>query len=342
MGVEYTGMSSRRHAIAAALLALGVGGCGGSSSDLAPAAEPARSPPAVARPEGRVIALGHKPEGMVADGRTGLLAVGLTNPDRLALVDMDSGRVVRRIPLPEAPRHLALARPGGPVLVPAEKGNKLVQVSLPSGRKRVIGVGRLPHDAAAGPHGRIFVGNEGGDTVSVVERGREVRRLPAPVQPGGVAVSTDRSLMAVVGVSERALELFDARDLRRRGKIDVGIGPTHVVARGRRFFVVDTRGGGLLEVRTDRPDLRIHRRTNLPGGPYGITFDLPRKRFWVTLTKTNQVVELTDRRRLREFPTVRQPNSVAVDPRTGRVFVASRADGTLQSFLPSKLEDGRR
>jgi len=31
---------------------------------------------------------------------------------------------------------------------------------------------------------------------------------------------------------------------------------------------------------------------------------------------------------------VRQPNSVAVDARTGRVFVASRADGTLQAFDP--------
>ena len=54
------------------------------------------------------------------------------------------------------------------------------------------------------------------------------------------------------------------------------------------------------------------------------------------------MVQLTDRRRLRSFPTVRQPNSVAVDPETGRVFVASRADGTLQSFLPPVYEDGRR
>jgi hypothetical protein len=30
------------------------------------------------------------------------------------------------------------------------------------------------------------------------------------------------------------------------------------------------------------------------------------------------------------LPTVRQPNSVAADPRTGRVLVASRSDGTLQ------------
>ncbi len=316
--------------------------CGGGSGDgLAPAAEPSRSPVPATKPAGDTIPLGHKPEGMVADPRTRLLAVGLTNPDLLALVDMDTRRVVKRIPLPEAPRHLALVGPGGPVLVPAEKAGELVTVDLPGGRLRRIKVDRQPHDAAAA-RGRVFVGNEGGDTLSVLRGGREVRRLRAPVQPGGVAVSSDGRLVAVVGVSERALELRDTRTLRSRGKIDVGVGPTHIAARGRRFFVVDTRGGGLLEVRTERGDLRIHRRTNLPGGPYGLTYDPPRKRFWVTLTKTNQVVQLTERRRLRVFPTVRQPNSVAVDPRSGRVFVASRADGTLQSFLPPRLADGRR
>ncbi len=320
--------------IAIATAALALAGCGGSGGGLAPAAEPAKSPLVARAPMGRVIELGHKPEGMVADASTRILAVGLTNPDRLALVNMDSGKVVRRIDLPEAPRHLALAAGGGAVLVPAEKSNQLVEVTLPGGRKQVIPVGRQPHDAAAAPNGRIFVGNEGGDTLSVLEGGRELRRLAAPVQPGGVAVSADGRLVAVLGVSERALELYDSDSLRSRGKIDVGVGPTHVVACGRRFFVVDTRGGALLEVRPDGGDLRVHRRTNLPGGPYGITFDPPRKRFWVTLTKTNEVVELTDRRRLRKFPTVRQPNAVAVDPYTGRVFVASRADGTLQSFVP--------
>jgi DNA-binding beta-propeller fold protein YncE len=38
---------------------------------------------------------------------------------------------------------------------------------------------------------------------------------------------------------------------------------------------------------------------------------------------------------LRTFPTVPQPNSVAVDPRSGRVFVASRKDGTLQLLDPT-------
>jgi len=327
----------RRSALALACGLALAPGCGGSQSTLAPAAEPAASPPLERRPAGRVIPIGNKPEGLAADPRTRLLAVGLTNPDLLALVDMDSLEVVRRIPLPESPRHLRLARPGGPVLVPAERSDDLVEVFLPGGRLRRTQVGDFPHDAASDGHGRIFVGDEGGDTMSVVADGERVQRLPVPVQPGGVATSEGGNLVAVVGVSERALELFDTRSLRRLGKIDVGVGPTHVVARGRRFFVVDTRGDGLLEILTE-PQLRIHRRTPLPGAPYGVAADPVRKRFWVTLTETNEVVELTDRRPLREFPSVRQPNTVAVDPVTGRVFVASRSDGTLQIIDPPPFE----
>jgi len=320
-------------ALTCTLLLILLAGCGGSDDGLSPAAEPAVSPPLTERPAGRVIPIGNKPEGLVADPKTRLLAVGLTNPDLLALVDMDTLEVVRWIPLPESPRHLRLARPGGPVLVPAERSDQLIEVFLPGGRLRRTGVGDFPHDAASDGRGRVFVGDEGGDTLSVVENGRRVQQLSAPVQPGGVVTSQDGGLVAVVGVSERALELFDSQSVRRLGKIDVGVGPTHVVAHGNRFFVVDTRGDGLLEILTE-PDLRIHRRTPLPGAPYGVAADPARKRFWVTLTETNEVVELTDRRQLRSFPTARQPNTVAVDPVTGRVFVASRTDGMLQIIDP--------
>ena len=315
----------------AAGILVAVTACGGSGDGLAPAAEPSRSPPLGDRPEGTVIPVGNKPEGLAFDPATRLLAVGLTDPDRLALVDAGSGRVVKRVPLPESPRHLQLARPGGPVLVPAERADALALIALPSGRMRTVRVGRFPHDAAAA-RGRIFVGNEFGDSVSVVEDDRVIRTLRAPRQPGGVAATSDREHVGVIGVRERALEVFDARSLASTGKISVGLGPTHIVGAGGRFFVVDTRGDGLLEISLD--PLRVHRRTHLDGGPYGIALDRSRRRFWVTLTARNEVAELTDRRRLRVFPTVRQPNSVAVDPASGRVFVASRKDGSLQFFDP--------
>jgi DNA-binding beta-propeller fold protein YncE len=318
-------------AVAAVALSAALTACGGSSDRLPPAAEPARSPPLHREPAGWVVPVGHKPEGLAFDPATGLLAVGLTGPDRLALVDADSGRTVRRIRLPESPRHLELGAPGGPVLVPAERADAIAEVSLPHGRLRTTRVGRFPHDAASA-RGRLFVGDELGHTLSVVAHGRRIKVLPAPRQPGGVAASADRAHVGVVGVRERALEVFDTRTLKSVGKLSVGIGPTHVVGAGQRFFVVDTRGDALLEVRLD--PLRVHRRTHLCGAPYGIALDPERRRYWVTLTARNEVAELTDHRVLRRFPTVRQPNSVAVDPRSGRVFVASRRDGTLQFFDP--------
>ena len=319
------------HLVAAlALGAAALAACG-SSDRLAPAAEPARSPPLERDPAGTVVPIGHRPEGLAFDPVTGLLAVGLTNPDRLALVDGDTGRTVRRVPLPESPRHLKLAAAGGPVLVPAERADAIAAVSLPAGQVRSTDVGRFPHDAVRA-RGRLFVGDELGHTLSVVEGDRRIEALPAPRQPGGVAATTDRRHVGVIGVRERALEVFDTKTLESEGEVSVGIGPTHVVGGGTRFFVVDTRGGALLEVRLD--PLRVHRRTHLGGTPYGIVLDPERRRYWVTLTAHNQVAELTDRRVLRHFPTVRQPNSVAVDSSTGRVFVASRLDGTLQFFDP--------
>jgi hypothetical protein len=59
---------------------------------------------------------------------------------------------------------------------------------------------------------------------------------------------------------------------------------------------------------------------------------------WVTLTDSNRLVGLrltTDGLRpFANLPTVRQPNSVAVDVASGRVAVAGSANGILQLLTP--------
>ncbi len=97
--------------------------------------------------------------------------------------------------------------------------------------------------------------------------------------------------------------------------------------------MVDTRGDSLLEVRTT-PKPVVHRRIPLAGRPYGVAIDRRRKRLWVTLTERNQLVKLTTKGRLTTLPTVRQPNTVAVDGRSGRVFVSGKVDGTIQIVDP--------
>lgn len=79
-------------------------------------------------------------------------------------------------------------------------------------------------------------------------------------------------------------------------------------------------------------------RLALSGRPYGLAADPRRRAIWVTLTDSNRLVGLrVTQHGLRPFanlPTVRQPNSVAVDIASGRVAVAGTADGMLQIITP--------
>jgi hypothetical protein len=321
-------------------LVAGATGCGSASvvGDLPPAAEPASAPPLTERPAGRVVPVGSKPEGVVADAATGLVAVGLREPDQLALVDGRTGEVAERVRLPGAPRHLQLAGAGGPVLVPVERADALTRVALPGGAADSVPVGMFPHDATQAG-GRVFVGDERGNTLSVID-GERVRRVPIATQPGGLAPIDGGRAVSVVSVRERVVEVYDTETLQRLGSAPAGAGPTHVIAGSQgRFYVADTVGDGLLVFET-KPELRLTRRVALLGSPYGVAVDRVRARLWATLTATNELVELSGGARprvLRRFPAVRQPNTVAVDPATGRVFVTGKVDGVLQLFDPPRL-----
>jgi DNA-binding beta-propeller fold protein YncE len=323
--------------MALAVIALACAGCGSQpEAELPPAAEPASSPPLSARPAGRVVPVGTKPEGIAVDPVTRLAAVALRDPARIALVDARTGQVRRRVAVPGAARHLQLAAPGGPVLVPAEPVDRLARVALPGGAVSEVATGRQPHDAARAG-GRDFAADELSSTLSVFEGARRVGSPRTALQPGGVASSDRGRSVAVVAVRARRLELFEARTLRRLGTAAAGTGPTHVVSDGgNHLYVVDTKAGSLLVFRIV-PELHLTRRYPLPGAPYGIAFDSRARRIWITLTATNEVVELTAGarpRELRRFPTVRQPNSVGVDPTSSRVFVAGKVDGVLQLLDP--------
>jgi hypothetical protein len=155
------------------------------------------------------------------------------------------------------------------------------------------------------------------------------RGEPAPAQTRAV-VDGGRAV-AVLSPRERVLTVGNDRAA-------AGVGPTQVIGgRGGLIYVVDTTGDGLL-VFERRPRLHLTRRLPLLGKPYGIAADPIDRRLWVTLTATNQLVELADGarpHRLNVYPAVRQPNAVTVDPRTGQVRVSGRADGVLQ------IVDGR-
>jgi DNA-binding beta-propeller fold protein YncE len=168
----------------------------------------------------------------------------------------------------------------------------------------------------------------------VVAAGRAPASLAraAAVRAGVPVVADDGRAVAVVAGHARTLDLYDLHTRARIARVAAGVGPTHVVAVADRLYVADTRGGALLVFAT-RPKLALVRRVYLPGGPYGMAVDPVRHRLWVTLSARNEVVSLPANGRPRplvRLPTVRQPDSVAVDPAGGTLAVAGRDAGVLQ------------
>lgn len=342
--MEVKGTRKRRLAptiVVVFALSAGCGGGGRAGARRSDVPEPAAAPAATGDLPGTVVSLPGQPEGLVWDSRTATIVAAVRAPDGVVLIDAATGRERARVPLAGAARHLQLAGPGGPVLVPSEGNDRLYRLVLPTGAVTdETPVGRQPHDAAPAAGGRVFVGDELADTVHVVGQDGAPQVVPAPVQPGGVAASPDGSVVVVVGVRGRRIAAY-APDGRMLGETGAGVGPTHVRAGARGlFYVADTQGGAVLVYRT-RPDgIRLVGRVSTGGGaPYGLAVDAARSRLYVTLTAANQLRSYRiDGEKLtadRAWATARQPNDVAVDDVTGRLVVAGTGDGQLQFVDPT-------
>jgi YVTN family beta-propeller protein len=319
----------------ALVLAVTTVACGGGTAapvgqptTLPRAAEPAISPRLTSTPVGTIVATGPQAEGVAVDPSTGIVAVGQS-----AGADLfdESGKHLAAVHLPSAPRHIALAAPGGPILVPAEASSEVGFVDEPSrSLAALVSTGRMPHDLVA-VGGTIFVGNEHDNTMTVIRQQQVIATVPVAEQPGGLAITG--SDVAVVSVRARRLQLFDATTLRQVASVAIVGGPSHVAAFGTKLYVVDT-GGTHIRVFDTVPRLHLIGSVSVPRSPLGVAVDDIRGHLWITCTATNRLVELSlDRplpRIIGQWPTVRQPDTLAVDTRTDTVFVVGVQPGSLE------------
>jgi DNA-binding beta-propeller fold protein YncE len=349
--VVHIGVVNSRYTLACLLeIGLLVAGCSSNAGSSAPtttpvpahaatpAAEPATAGAPAVPPAGKVVAIGNAPEGIVI-GKSGIGAVAVRNPDGVELIDATTGAVRQTVPTVGAARHLSLAGSDGPALVPLEGSDELCELTLVDGRvtSATAGVGRQPHDAARTAGGTIVVTNELGGGVVVAS-------LPAgPVQPGGVAAVGDYA--AVADVQGNGVWVYDGSTHRQMAHGPVGMKLTHAVAvSGDLAAFADTDGGAVFVERID-PQLAQVAKIDAPGKPYGLAYDAARRRLYVTLTAFNlmRMIDISDPtkpRVLGDVPTMQQPNSVAIDPRSGNVLVTgSDPDGGsgLQIVTPDLL-----
>jgi DNA-binding beta-propeller fold protein YncE len=307
--------------------------CGSSARDTSlGAAEPAVAPTSTTTPAGTVVKVGGSPEGIVYDPVTGIVAVAVRDPDRLVLLDGATMNIVATVALAGHARHLQLAKPGGPVLVPEEDANTLALVALPSGTMTELKTGNSPHDATAVDTGYV-AGDEFGRSITIARTGESEQTVTGLKQPGGVVGFGDQ--VVVVDVGDFTVSSFRVLDGTRIAQVPAGIGPTHGVrtADGQ-LVVVDTRGDAVL--RYQESPLRLESSSPLPGTPYGLASDPAAPRVWVTLTARNQVVgfDLTKSGlvEIARLDTVDQPDTIAVVPGSRTIFLTGTRTGVVQKL----------
>jgi DNA-binding beta-propeller fold protein YncE len=323
----------------AALLAACGSGAPSLPKPLVAAPEPAVSPPLQAKPAGTVIDLhAIDPEGIVDYG--GTLAIAARRPDQLILINASTLTVEKRVAVNGSARHLEL-RGGDPVvLVPGEDTATVSSVALPSGSiLSEVRVGKQPHDLATVGNTEVVADEFGMAVTAITVSTGATVTLKGPLQPGGVAASGGR--VGVVDVRGRVLDVYDPSPLTLIAQVPVGAGPTHAIDLGGGVVAVaDTTGGALYLVRlTGTP--KVLSTVPLPGRPYGLAVDASRRVLYAATGSDNLVhafaigAGATSLIPGHTYPSLRQPNSLAVDPLSHRVVVVgARYDGMIQSFAP--------
>ncbi|MEO6091298.1 MAG: hypothetical protein ABIQ18_50170 [Umezawaea sp.] len=311
--------------LAAALLtgAVLVGGCATSEpSDplqvaaTLVAATPATSPDQATAPAGTVLPLTGTATALAVAG--GTLAVAVQDPPSVLLYTLPD-TTPKTVALPAPAARLVTA--GDRIEATVPTSGVIISISPADATTTTTTVDGGPVDIAAVGDKTVVAQR---DAKSVRIGDRQVGPISSPDQ---VLVIGDH----VVVLDRLRSALFDldpATDTLGAG-LRAGDGATNAVTdRFDRVLVTDTRGGELLAF-TANP-LIMRQRYPVPGSPYGLAYDPRTDLAWVTLTEKNEVVayhvaggEPVEKFR---FPTVRQPDSVAVDPGSGRVFIAS-ADG---------------
>ncbi|MGH3969929.1 MAG: YncE family protein [Mycobacterium sp.] len=311
-------------------------GCSSRTLDAAPAtiqpAQPAQSPPALDPPAGVLRPLGGHPQAAIFDNRTAALVVLIPGPDPAAPASL---AVLGRKQNP--PRIIELP---GPATALTGDGTGTVYLSARGGY--------FEADLSAGRVARVDIAEAGDAEFTAIARrddatillgaadGTMYRRASGAVVEATTINSRADSLVAqgnTVAVLDRAQTSVTTigADGTPGQTLRAGQGATTMATDPLgRVLVTDTRGGQLLVFGVD--PLILRQAYPVPHVPYGLAGS--RRLTWVSQTATNSVIgyDLSTGIPVEKmrYPTVQQPNSLAVDDTSDTLYVVSGSGAGVQ------------
>lgn len=291
-------------------------------------ATPASAPSVTPEAAGNVRPFDYRVDALVVQPDTGTLAALADGGTRLLLLD-DAAAEPQVVDLPAEAATL-VAGPDHTVLAPAS--GIVAQIDTADGKVTEVPVDADALSAAVLSDGRWAVGTADGRVLIVDPGTGEVAESIGGLASADlIAVSGDS--VAALDRRQTSLTSVDLEDAHLGAALRVGRGATQLTTDPYgRVIVTDTAGDELLVYTID--ELILRQRYPVGPAPYAVAYDDRRDLVWVTLTGSNEVVGYdlstgTAEERHR-FATVRQPNSVAVDPADGTLVIASATGDGLQ------------
>ncbi|MCX4092888.1 YncE family protein [Nocardia sp. alder85J] len=354
--------------VLAAVAAVGVlTGCSSQQSGgKTPAAAPASaavSPPVTTAPAGSVTtapaiaALVAAPGGgrlaeLAADGVTVTLTdltgpgtAGNPAPAAPSASPAANGPAAGSGPSPRAvtlPARAATLAPGGPGEVLAAAGAQIVHIDTATGATRTTPVGADTRAVARRDDGTLAVALADHRVLIVGDDGHVVHTVTGLTGADTVAAAGDT--VAVLDLAQTSLTELDLAHGKPALALRAGTGATGLIAdHYQRLLVTDTAGGTLLVYTAD--PLVLRQRFPVGSSPYALAYDQRSETVWVTMTGSNEVVGFDLSTGIPEevgrFATVRQPDSVTIDDRTGDMFVGSATGDGLQRIGADERKRGQ-
>lgn len=296
------------------------------------------------------IAVGKRPRGLRVspDGKTLYVAVSgspkggpgvdestLPPADRaadgIAVVDIASRKLVKRLPGGPDPETFALSPDGATIYVSNEDAATASIIDVASARiVATIPVGAEPEGVAASPDGkRVYVTSEGKGEVAVIDVAarRVVATLAVGKRPRGAAFSPDGTRAYVTAEVGRTVSMVDVEASRvmKSATIEPNLArPMGVVVSpdGRTVYVSTGRGGAVavIDATTDSVIATIPVRGDAdaakPGGarPWGLGLTPDGRTLYTANGPTNDVsvIDVATRRVLRQVRVGRVPWGIAI------------------------------
>lgn len=281
------------------------------------------------------VEVGLDPEGVVVDPRSDHAYVACSRSNAVAVVDLATMSRIAMIPVGKEPIDIVFDELSGLVITADARSDQLSVIDPQRGdaATRQIAVGIYPSglgiDVAAR---RLYVGNAGGASVSVVDLDvlEVVGTVPAEFGAGAVAVDHARHRAYCVNFLAGSVTVIDTDELTAVGRIEVGTGPCAVAVNpaDESVYVVNSVAGTVSRI---DPGGAISGTLSAGRAPVGLAAAPSGDRLYVANRGEGTVsVVGVDGAEWYRIPVGAAPGGVSVHPEHDRrILVANAGSSTL-------------